>query len=173
MKYIELPDRYYLRSIFKYNPCSGKLIWKKKIAQRTIVGTEAGWKATKYLQVTVKGKHYYVHRIIWQMVYGNLSTDLQVDHRDRNPLNNRLLNLRKVTQSVNMKNQSLPKNNSSGVIGVNFHKLSGMWLSQITHNKSREWAYHKDKKKAVSWRKQKELEYGFHARHGKPSAMRN
>jgi hypothetical protein len=167
MKYIDVPSKEYLRSIFSYDPETGKLIWIKRVANKTKIGSEAGWKAKKYLQVTLNGHHYYVHRIIWQLVHGNLSNEDQIDHDDRNPLNNRLLNLEKVTQSINMKNQSMPKNNSSGIIGVSFHKFSGMWIGKITNQKKVEVSYHKTRNLAVDWRRQKECEYGFHPQHGK------
>ena len=56
------------------------------------------------------------------------------DHKDRNTFNNRKENLRQATQSQNARNQSLPINNTSGVIGVGWHKRKQQWQARI-HDK--------------------------------------
>jgi len=165
MQYIELPDAEYLNSVFKYDRVSGKLYWKKRVANCVTIGSEAGWKSRKYLQVTLNGTHYYVHRIIWKMVCGTIPNNKQIEHNDRNRLNNAWHNLKLVDQSTNMRNQSLPINNSSGTIGVSKH-VSGLWVGSITKNKKRETTYHQNFEDAVAWRKSKEIEYKFHVNHG-------
>ena len=57
------------------------------------------------------------------------------DHKDRNTLNNRKENLRQATRSQNARNQSLPINNTSGVIGVGWHKRKQQWQVRI-HDKT-------------------------------------
>ena len=169
MIYKELPSADYLRSIFNYNKKTGKLIWKKKTANCVKIGTEAGFVSGRAgrLQVTIKGKYYYVPRIIWKMMKGSIPNDKQIDHDDRNPLNNAWNNLFLKTQSDNLKNQGIPKNNKSGVIGVHFHKFSGLWMGQIPNNKKKETKYFKTMDEAVNWRKEKEIMYGYHKNHGK------
>lgn len=167
MMYNELPELEYLLSIFEYNKVTGKLLWKKKVANRVKVGSEAGWKASKYLQVTINNTHYYVHRIIWKMVKGSISNEMQIEHDNGIHTDNRWFNLRLADQSTNMKNQTIPTNNSSGIIGVSFHKSSGLWLAKIGNKGSSETTYHNTREQAVIWRKQKEHEYGFHVNHGR------
>ena len=53
------------------------------------------------------------------------------DHINRNPLDNRRVNLRKATHSENMKNQSMHKNNTSGITGVGWQKNMGKWSARI------------------------------------------
>ena len=53
----------------------------------------------------------------------------QIDHIDRNKLNNRKCNLRFVTRSQNQQNY-IRKDNTSGVIGVYKHKASNKWAAQ-------------------------------------------
>lgn len=55
----------------------------------------------------------------------------QYDHEDRNPLNNRKYNLRKATQKDNARNISMHKNNTSGVMGVFWHKKNNTWIAEI------------------------------------------
>lgn len=53
------------------------------------------------------------------------------DHKDRNPLNNLRTNLRPATFNANAQNRNKQKNNTSGVIGVVWHKQSQKWESRI------------------------------------------
>lgn len=57
------------------------------------------------------------------------------DHINRNPLDNRRENFRPATDSENTRNRNLPSNNSSGVIGVTWHKWSQKWMVRIEVNK--------------------------------------
>lgn len=53
------------------------------------------------------------------------------DYKDRNPLNNLRTNLRPATFNENAQNRNKQKNNTSGVIGVVWHKQSQKWESRI------------------------------------------
>ncbi len=57
------------------------------------------------------------------------------DHTDRNPLNNRRYNLRPASQQENNRNHSKSSVNTSGVIGVGWHKTLNKWQSRIYINK--------------------------------------
>jgi hypothetical protein len=79
------------------------------------------------------GTHYgenkgiiYMHRLIM-----NFPKKLQVDHINRNTLDNRRENLRTVTQSQNLHNTSSRKNNKSGYKGVHFDKRKKKYIAQI------------------------------------------
>ena len=58
----------------------------------------------------------------------------QYDHKDRNPLNNRKYNLRQATQRDNVRNISMQRNNTSGVMGVFWHKKNQTWMAKIGVN---------------------------------------
>jgi hypothetical protein len=78
-----------------------------------------GWKnSSGYLQTEVFGKAYMVHQIIWILHHGPIPEGLMIDHIDRNPLNNRIENLRLATTSENKINTKVPKNNTTGYKGV-------------------------------------------------------
>jgi hypothetical protein len=75
-----------------------------------------------------KTKIMYLHRQLLNAPKGVL-----VDHRNRDPLNNRRQNLRFATNSENVQNRGKRKNTTSKFIGVWFRKVNGKWESRITH----------------------------------------
>jgi len=61
--------------------------------------------------------------------------DIEVDHRNRDPLDNRKSNLRKVNRTQNVMNRSIQSNNNSGFIGVFYRKREKLWYSTVKINK--------------------------------------
>jgi hypothetical protein len=59
------------------------------------------------------------------------------DHRERNTLDNRKEQLRLATQSQQDMNRGKQKNNTSGFIGVYWHKQTEKWAASININKKR------------------------------------
>ena len=58
-----------------------------------------------YMRVCLNGRSYQLHRILARHFIPNPDDLPQVDHIDRNPLNNALENLRWVSSSENMRNR--------------------------------------------------------------------
>lgn len=82
------------------------------------------------------------------------------DHIDRNPLNNRKVNLRPCTASQNNMNQSKQSNNTSGFIGVSWSKQYKKWVSYININKKTTYlGRFVSKADAIKTRLQAESEY--------------
>lgn len=99
----------YLRERFDYNPETGIMTFKKDY-RRNKAGTQAGYLTDRgYLRVKLKGKHYRLHRIIWMWVHGTFPVN-EIDHINRNRMDNRLSNLRDVTRKVNANNTCRSKN---------------------------------------------------------------
>lgn len=66
----------------------------------------------------------------------NTESGMDVDHKDKNGLNNQKSNLRVCTRSQNMWNQRPQKNGKSKYLGVSFDKRDKKWKAQIcTHYK--------------------------------------
>ncbi len=61
----------------------------------------------------------------------NAPPGMDVDHADRNPLNNQKSNLRICSRSQNKQNQRIYRNNTSGFKGVSLHKQTGKWQASI------------------------------------------
>jgi len=119
-----------VRAIFDYDGENGWLIRKKDKYER-IVNRPCGHKPNGkgYGHVGIGGKWYCTHRIIWLWHHGYLSKF--IDHIDRNPMNNKIENLRPITLSENQHNQTKRINNSSGYFGVSFHKQTGRFVAYI------------------------------------------
>jgi hypothetical protein len=80
-----------------------------------------------YIRAEIDGKRIMLHRFIMNVTDDNL----EVDHENRNTLDNRKENLRIVTRSKNQQNKSKFKTNTSGITGVTWHKVVGKWLVRI------------------------------------------
>lgn len=75
--------------------------------------------AYKRWRVSWPGKGLQLaHRIVWILFHGSIEYDQYIDHIDGNALNNRIDNLRIVTQSMNNRNTAMKSNNKSGKTGV-------------------------------------------------------
>lgn len=120
--------------LFNYNPDTGILTWKNPPrSSRFIYGAVVGYKTNGYLQVKLYGMRLYVHRIAWLMVYNDWPTDV-IDHINGDRSDNRIANLRVVTNTQNSWNSKMRKNNSSGVKGVTFNSAANKWVGRIRVN---------------------------------------
>jgi hypothetical protein len=78
----------------------------------------------------LKGKtsRLLMHRKIMGLEHGD---PRQVDHINRNRLDNRRVNLRICSRAENNRNMSLRKDSVSGRKGVSLHRRSGKWQANI------------------------------------------
>lgn len=84
-----------------------------------------------YIRCTKLGlMHRYVMR-------EHLKKGYEVDHINRDRLDNRKSNLRVATRQENMKNKSIYSNNTSGYPGVKWNSKLGKWQVQITVDRNR------------------------------------
>lgn len=111
-----LPDQDRLNELFHYDPETGVL--KSRVDRyKWRIGKEVGaYDAHGYRQITIDGVNLKVHRIIWKMVYGADPADF-IDHIDGRKDNNRISNLRVLTNSQNNTNRKKPggKNLFNGI----------------------------------------------------------
>jgi len=103
------------RELFEYR--DGKLYWKNPTALRVKVGQEAGSLASDgYLRVKYDYKTRRLHRVIWAYHYGDIEKSTLIDHINRDPLDNRIENLRLCNRSQNRSNSGV--SNKLGIKGV-------------------------------------------------------
>lgn len=90
-------------------------------------------KGNGYLAVAIANIKYYTHRIVWEMLQGNIPDGMMIDHIDRNTHNNKIANLRLITKSSNATNAKKFKNNTSGFKGVSKHKTNGNYVAYVCY----------------------------------------
>ena len=126
-----------LHRILNYDPDTGHLTWREKVAMKVVVGARAGWsqpsKGKPYLRyryVSLLGRRYAEHRLIWFWLHGEWPKH-QIDHIDGNGEANNKANLRLAEPYENSQNtvrRSLPR---SGYSGVYWHEKAGKWEAKI------------------------------------------
>lgn len=95
-----LPPQEELLRVFSYDPETGFLKTKVRLAQRVPENTVVGSLGTSgYLKVNYKRQSYTVHRLIWKMLTGDEPE--VVDHVNFVRTDNRACNLRPATYSKN------------------------------------------------------------------------
>ena len=140
-----------VHQLLDYNPETGELKWKVSRGSRKVGGV-AGTASNGYLVVRVNGKLYRNHRIIWLWVYGYFPEN-QIDHINRIRSDNRIDNLREVSQTCNNRNCGMSSNNKSGVTGIHWFTRCSTWQSFIMVDyKRKHLGYHKDLTEAVAHR---------------------
>lgn len=85
-----------------------------------------------YVYTKIDNKYISMHRLIMGVIDDN---SIEIDHIKHNKLDNRKHQLRIVTKSQNMQNQSLSVANTSGVTGVSWYQQTGQWRAYIYINK--------------------------------------
>lgn len=136
----------------------GQLFWKFS-RTRAKKGTKAGCiKEKSYIVITIDGKLYFAHRLIFLMHHGFLPN--VIDHINRNGLDNRLENLRQATHKDNSANRRIHKSNTTGIAGVGWDKNSAKWRARIQrNNKLVCLGLYEDKNLAIAARKKAEEKF--------------
>lgn len=120
-----------------------------------------------YLCGHLLGPMCKAHRAIWLLYYREWPSD-QIDHINGDRGDNRISNLRVVTNAENGKNQRKSKKNTSGVQGVSWDKRYGKWIANITVSGRRKYlGSFSEFDAAVQKRSHAEALYGFHPNHGR------
>ena len=164
-------DQKRLKEMLNYDPDTGIFTWRIRAAKKTHIGDQAGsifkHRNTHYRQIMLDGSHYKAHRLAWLYMHGKWPEG-QIDHKDGNGLHNWAKNLRDVNNCENQRNCRISSNNTSGVIGVSFHKKSGTWSANIgVNSKQKGLGYFIKMEDAIEARKRAEIEFGYHKNHGR------
>lgn len=73
-----------------------------------------------------RNRHIRMHRAILSAPVG-----LEVDHINRDRLDNRKRNLRLCSHGENQRNGSIRRDNTSGYVGVTYHRPRGTWQARL------------------------------------------
>lgn len=91
------------------------------------------------IQVCINGKLFHAHRVIWEMMVGPIPRDMEIDHINGDPWNNRMENLRLVTHAQNCINKRIQSNNRCGIKGVYKHSMANVWTAELRINGQRKY----------------------------------
>lgn len=128
------PER--LRALTHYDPETGRFVWRKTKgaagAGKPVGGTH---RVKGYGEAMVDGQGYATHRLAWFYVYGTWPVGV-LDHINGDREDNRIANLRDVTQAENTQNQrrASRKKGPDGLLGAHYNKASGKWIAAICVN---------------------------------------
>jgi hypothetical protein len=167
-----LPSQSKLKDLFFYDPMTGIFTYKYKpnfrFRNNAVAGTvkKSGRNKGRCL-IKIEGQLYSASRLAWMYYYGEDPGELTVDHIDKNPSNNAIVNLRLATLSQQCFNRHLsvkssglprgvwfnPKDNhyratfnckATGYINKNFLVLEDavVWLTDLRNTYGGEFAEH-------------------------------
>lgn len=185
-----LPPLETLRQLLDYSPETGELVWKERPVEMFNPSPLRGgmrsaqWACNHWnsrhagkpaLTSPSKGGHrggtlfrkrYLAHRVIWYLYYGE-APDGQIDHINGVGSDNRIVNLRVVSNLENSHNRGISANNKSGHSGVSWALKEKKWVAQIRvgDRRVRLGAFHKIED-AVIARRAAEKTLGYHPNHG-------
>lgn len=169
-----IPPQAELASLLRYDESTGDPYWRERPGSNRFNGSRAGRLASHesslgYMIVTIHGKHWMAHRIIWKLIYGEEPPE--VDHISGQRSDNRLSNLRASDRQTNMRNLRTRKDNSSGHIGVN-RTADGAWRAYITEDgRFKNLGHFKTYSEACQARVAAQSQLHFHQNHGRKTAL--
>lgn len=139
----ECVNNFIIKDNFSIISINSKTYGNKEV----LINTEQIDKASKIFWHICKRRNNYFDVVGWDKkekkeirlhrYLTNCSKDCEIDHINRNPLDNRLENLRCVNRSENMLNKSVQKNSLSGYKGITLRKRKNYrkYQVRITVNK--------------------------------------
>ena len=133
---IPTPDR--LREAFDYEPETGLLTWRIRTSNRSFIGREAGSPDGQGYRILMLDKCLLrTHRVAFAHYHGTWPTGF-IDHINGNRSDNRISNLRDVSNAENLQNNWEPqKNSTTGLRGAVRTKYPGVYAAEISVNKVR------------------------------------
>lgn len=119
-----------LTALLHYDPDTGLFTQRLRWWNRPAGATPGGKTPQGYWAIGIGGKQYLAHRLAWFYVH-KAWPDADIDHINRDRLDNRLCNLRVTSRSTNLHNVGICLTNTSGVKNVS-KNARGKWQAQIT-----------------------------------------
>lgn len=108
--------------MLSYNEGTGEFSWRNPPTKNLKVGSPAGGLSQwGYLKIGLKGKLYYAHRLAWLYVNGEFPAET-IDHINNNKTDNRICNLRAVSNGDNQKNKPIKSQRKGRLPGASYIK---------------------------------------------------
>lgn len=172
--------------LFYYDETSPSGLRNKVSRGKAVKDRESGYLGGNgYYIVRVGGKNYKAHRVIVEMLVRCLKPNEYIDHINGVKCDNRLSNLRIVSEKENSKNRAKRSDNKSGVTGVYYLIEKNSWVAKWKTLCGKQkhkffnvsvYGYEKAKELACTFRKAtidslNELGAGYTDRHGSVSSF--
>lgn len=165
------------RQLLRYEPETGKLFWKPRPlsafpCERTGKTWNTRFADKQAFTATSRGYHIgtieYImvkaHRVAWAIYYGEWPE--VIDHINGDPADNRIANLRSISQGENLTNLARRSDNKSGVTGV--YQFGDRWAAEVKRGGKKTWlGYFDTFEDACAARQQAQADHGFHENHGR------
>lgn len=163
-----------VRRLLDYDPETGLFKWRERgnpegdpsISRWNgrFAGREAitcinaqGYKTGRML-----GRAVRANRLAWAHFYG-VWPEHEVDHIDHDKTNDRIANLREVTNAVNSRNMAKSPRNKTGHTGVSICKSTGRYRVKVCN---KHFGYFGSMKEAGEAARSARADMGFHQNHG-------
>jgi hypothetical protein len=137
----------YIKSFFSYDKDTGV------ITRLDRKNSNGSFDAYGYLIIKIKGNQYKAHRLAWFLYYGEFPKH-NIDHINHNRADNRIINLRDVTQAENNKNNTKVINKDTGVYGVCLDKTKGLKKKYLVSFKGKTYRFY-TVNEAINFRNEK------------------
>jgi hypothetical protein len=172
-----------IAKLFTYDPETGIIVWNRRrkldfkipLSESACekwnaehAGTQAFLRTNTfgYLIESVLGVRLLAHRVAFALMFGHHPQE-QIDHINGVRTDNRIANLRGVSNQQNAKNQRRRVTNKSGATGVFWSEAHRKWLAQIrSDGKCYSLGRHDTFDAALAARKAAEPRFAFHRNHG-------
>ena len=129
-----LPDLETLDRLLRLDPETGILWWRVKVPKMRPGGYAGSARGSRgYRSIMICGILYPVHRVVWKLHWREEPPEY-IDHENRVRTDNRPENLRVATAAENQANAKTPRNNTSGIKGVCYHKGQKAWMASFRLN---------------------------------------
>lgn len=137
-----------------------------------------------YIRISRENKVVYLHRWIWEQIFGPIPAGYEIDHINGVRTDNRLDNLRCIPKPAQMRNRKIRSDNSSGIQGVSRWETTrrgtqkvSMWRATAHDRNGKQviktfsiskYGEEEAFRLALEARQQMEKDYGYHPNHGRP-----
>jgi hypothetical protein len=121
-----------LKELLQYNENTGIFTWLCDRGTNKVKNKIAGSiHSDGYIIIRINRKEYLAHRLAWFYVYREWPKG-QIDHINGIKNDNRITNLRNVTNRENCQNYTIHRNGK--LVGATYKKAKNKWQSQIQIN---------------------------------------